>query len=313
MEHSKAFAMGVAFRLGAEFGRCEMAQDAKVSEKVKRWITVNGTHIPIGKSGQPMNAAGKRAFAVTAPTRHEKQYRRTENGTIAKQDAKNRQVEAGAASKNDGAFKHPMMQPLQKQYDAVAKQAGHIYNVIEGIAHSLGATLVGKEYAVKSASSTERKVLGKAAEIAEQRNRKQVAPEDVRQAFSQMTDVTRFTVMGRHDSLPILSKKVAQGLKEKGYTVVERDNKYLKRDAEYKGIHLLAQDPKTSTVFEVQVHSPRSMGVKNTNHKLYEEQRLSTTTVARKAELGAQMKKNVGEMPGPKGIGRLRWEKGKTK
>ena len=56
----QAFKMGLAFSLGRQLSNGEVATDSNISKKIQRWITIKGTHVPIGKGGIPLNKVGKK-------------------------------------------------------------------------------------------------------------------------------------------------------------------------------------------------------------------------------------------------------------
>ena len=55
-----AFRAGMAFSLGRGLASGQIAVDSSISKKIQRWITIKGTHIPIGKRGIPVNKVGKK-------------------------------------------------------------------------------------------------------------------------------------------------------------------------------------------------------------------------------------------------------------
>ncbi len=52
-------------------------------------------------------------------------------------------------------------------------------------------------------------------------------------------------------------------------------------------------------IFELQFHTSQSLKIKEKNHKLYEEARLSSTKLERKEELKVIMKNNTKKVPIP--------------
>lgn len=119
-----------------------------------------------------------------------------------------------------------------------------------------------------------------------------------------MTDIVRYTQLGDHQSLVKNAIATVGKLQGQGYEVTEIDNKWLKPDADYKGIHMTVVS-KEGQPFELQFHSPESLAVKNKNHMLYEESRKVSTPKTRKHELQSQMKANTAAMPSPDGIENL--------
>ena len=130
--------------------------------------------------------------------------------------------------------------------------------------------------------------------------------EDYTRGFD---DIVRFTVMSDHDDTVGTVKDTIRSLKDKGYELVELDNKWLPtkdkngniKPSEYKAVHLTFKSP-TGENFEVQVHSNETMKVKDVNHALYEEQRKPKTSESRAAELGKKMADNSAKLKEPRGI-----------
>ena len=297
MNKELARQLGIAFALGMRLGRNpELANDAGIARKIIKWITVKGTHIPLDKRGVPLSKKGKEIFEDQKPAREYQQYKRTEPKEIKKQNEINKGIQAGEKSLKDGKFTDLDMKKLQGRYDSIAQRGRELYGDIEKVAKSLGASMIGKDFAVKQASSTQRKVI----------DRSHGKSDLYEEKFNGLSDLMRYTIMGRHESIPVLTKKVSRVLKEKGYNVVERSNRYLEKDPTYKGVHLKAIDPKTNVSFEIQIHSPLSMKYKDVNHLLYEKERLPETEPDERAMLREQMKKNAAKIPQPKGIKRIR-------
>ena len=136
--------------------------------------------------------------------------------------------------------------------------------------------------------------------------RKSKTDEDYTRGFD---DIVRYTILSDHDDTVKTVNDSIKKLGDKGYELVELDNKWLPtvdsqgnvKPSEYKAVHLTFKSP-TGENFEVQVHSKESMKVKNLNHKLYEEQRSPKTSEGRAIELGAKMAKNLLGLKEPQGI-----------
>ncbi|MEU8706866.1 ATP nucleotide 3'-pyrophosphokinase [Streptomyces sp. NPDC048565] len=77
------------------------------------------------------------------------------------------------------------------------------------------------------------------------------------------------------------------------------------RDSGYKGLNTGWRAPGYGQLFEVQFHTPASKHAQEVTHLLYEEQRLPSTTPARKAELQAQQNAAFAAVPVPPGADRL--------
>lgn len=188
---------------------------------------------------------------------------------------------------------HGASAKTQEIYDNARANEKLITPVMTEIAAELGCEMTGLEYSVKTASSVadklERKVAGGMTEA---------------EAISKMNDLVRYTQLGAHNDLVANAVSTKGMLEAKGFEVTEVDNKWLKQDAVYKGIHMTVKSPEGQS-FELQFHSSESMAVKNENHKMYEESRKVGTSDDRRAELEAKMKSNTSSMPNPAGAERL--------
>lgn len=151
-------------------------------------------------------------------------------------------------------------------------------------------SLEGLEHRIKDQKSLVRKLISKSLQ-------KGISVEEY---AKRVTDVLRYTNVSTADNLTKDYFNIVDYMQEKGYNVVEIGNTF-NSSAPYKGINTLLAD-KTGYVFELQYHTPESIAVKEINHKLYEEQRLDSTSDARKAELTAQMIKNSASIPIPKNV-----------
>ena len=78
--------------------------------------------------------------------------------------------------------------------------------------------------------------------------------------------------------------------------MIEVTNTLKDVSASYRGINTLVQNAR-GYVFELQFHTKESLEVKEKNHKLYEEQRLASTSKLRKLELDKTMRKNAQMIP----------------
>lgn len=119
-----------------------------------------------------------------------------------------------------------------------------------------------------------------------------------------VTDVLRYTNVSESDNLAKDYFVVIDSLNQKGYNLIEVTNTFDKNVA-YKGINTLVKD-KDGYIFELQFHTPKSLEVKEINHKLYEEQRLDSTDEKRKIELMNIMRNNSNSINIPNGIDRIK-------
>lgn len=187
----------------------------------------------------------------------------------------------------------------QAMYDNALREEPRITDVMIELADKQGTSLSGIEFSAKTGSSVAEKI---------ERKREELPPgveKTDEEILASMGDLVRYTVMSEHDDIVKMTEAFMKGFKSKGYTVVELDNKYLVERATYKGVHLGVVND-AGQIFEVQVHSERSLKVKNINHKLYKEAEKVTTPPARKAELEKQMIDLASTLPNPKNIEKLK-------
>lgn len=116
-----------------------------------------------------------------------------------------------------------------------------------------------------------------------------------------MTDVLRYTQVSDPDNLAEDCLLAMDNLRKMGYSTVEATNTLKYTNAVYRGINTLVRAP-DGYVFELQYHTPQSLEIKEINHKLYEEQRLASTSIARKLVLKKQMRDNARKIEMPIGI-----------
>ena len=187
----------------------------------------------------------------------------------------------------------------QVMYDNVLREEPRITDVMIELADKQAASLSGIEFSAKTGSSVAEKIERKRAEL----------PPGVEKTdeeiLASMGDLVRYTVMSEHDDIVKVTEAFMKGFKDKGYTVVELDNKYLVEGATYKAVHLGVVND-AGQKFEVQMHSERSLKVKNINHELYKEAEKVSTPLARKAELEKKMIDLASTLPDPKRIEKLK-------
>lgn len=187
----------------------------------------------------------------------------------------------------------------QQKYNLARSSEKLITPVMQSIASELGCEMTGLEFSVKTGSSVSEKI-----------ERKKASGMTEEEAISSMKDIVRYTQLSDHSAIVKDAIATREKLEAKGYEITEVDNKWLKKDADYKGIHMTVVSPEGQS-FELQFHSPESLSVKDKNHKLYEESRKPDTPAPRKKELQAQMRANTASMPDPDGIDGLQnFEKG---
>ena len=117
-------------------------------------------------------------------------------------------------------------------------------------------------------------------------------------------DAVRYTAVFETASFTAGYKNVKQALLSQGYEEVRCKNFY-KMYEEGKSCQKAVQcvyKNKSGQMFELQFHTPRSLGAKEINHPLYEEQREKTTSKERFTALNNTMTKISANVPNPAGV-----------
>ena len=104
----------------------------------------------------------------------------------------------------------------QKLYDAICTNEQKITTEMNRIASDIGVEMVGLQNRIKSASSVAEKI--------RRMENKGISEEE---AILGMYDIIRYTQQSSHDKVCENTNKTIEILKEKGYDIVEIDNKYL--------------------------------------------------------------------------------------
>ena len=190
----------------------------------------------------------------------------------------------------------------QRIYDEKVKDGKKITDDMVDIVGGLSnARLLGLDNCIKGGASVSRKIDTKREDDIKQ-GRKPKTDEEYVKGFG---DITRFTVKSDHDSIVNTANTVVKELGEKGYKVVELENKYIGENQTYKGVHISAYS-KSGQKFEVQIHSDESMAVKNKGHKEYEIARNVETDEKTREAANAKMREYWSKLKDPKGIQKLK-------
>ncbi|EPS56758.1 TPA: anti-CBASS protein Acb1 family protein [Clostridium botulinum] len=200
---------------------------------------------------------------------------------------------SGSEAEKDCILKN-CSKEIQRIYDNNRKNEKVITPVMNDIAKELNSKMYGLEFSVKTASSVEDKIA-----------RKKKIGFTEKEAIESMGDIVRYTQLCEHDKIANNTLKTIEILTEKGYDVIEIDNKYLDTISDYKGVHINAISPEGQK-FELQIHSEESMDVKNKIHPLYEEARNVNTSKERSKELSQIMKNISSKLPKPKDIDNIK-------
>lgn len=197
-----------------------------------------------------------------------------------------------SASGGGAAAGSPTAETEAKRLVTKAKEKEKVLtSMLQGCAGQVGGEMIGLQYAVKSEESLSRKIKSEMLE-------KGVTVEE---AAASIRDVNRYTMQLTEDNFVSGYNSTMETLRKNGYEVARVKNTLANPNAEYRGVNTNIRNPDGS-VWELQFHTAKSLEVKEVNHKLYEKQRLDTTSAAEKAALGREMAQNSAAIPTPKGI-----------
>lgn len=203
--------------------------------------------------------------------------------------------------KDDAHFE--TLKDLQKDYETICAREPSISKDLCGIVKDLDGRLIGFPYRLKGAGSLERKI------------KSRVESDDIspQKAISEMGDIIRYTALSpTHDALGETANKIIEGMKKAGYHIVEVDNKWLKPKGGYRGLHLAVVTPDWKQQFELQIHSKKSMEIKQRQHPIYEVTRTMKNDDKRKDVLTNIMMAMGDSLPMPKGIEKIISKKNKN-
>ncbi|MBQ6679534.1 MAG: hypothetical protein IJM76_05870 [Lachnospiraceae bacterium] len=200
----------------------------------------------------------------------------TEKDVVYQEDEKGNTVASipGLAAKVDNAIKGS--ERMRKVFEDALADSKIITEDMLAAAKKSGAYLVGLENSCKGASHLEDKAERKLEKYRAETGDKNATVDDV--AENGLGDLVRFTAMAPNERFVDAVIGVEESLKEKGYTIAGRENKFLKKDGTvnndgtYRAVHVTAISPSGRTI-EVQVHSPESEEVKIANTPDYKKQR----------------------------------------
>lgn len=162
---------------------------------------------------------------------------------------------------------------------------------VKTVARVSTATLVGFDHRLKSPDSLKRKVAT---------SMKGAPGTTVDQALAKVSDSVRYTLQWPDaqytKGVAVASTMIAAW----GNDSVKWSNTWDRKKG-YKGINSAWRDAWFGHVFEIQFHTPASKWAQEETHKLYEEQRLPSTTPERAKELQAQQDAIFAKVPVPVG------------
>ncbi|MFE9333771.1 ATP nucleotide 3'-pyrophosphokinase [Streptomyces sp. NPDC006925] len=166
---------------------------------------------------------------------------------------------------------------------------------IRAAARLSGAELVGFDARLKSPDSLKRKV---ATSMEEKPGR------TVEKALARINDSVRYTLQWP-------DARYTRGVTVAATTLADWGNSTVKwsttwgREKGYKAVNSSWAAPRSGHVFEVQFHTPAGKQAQLRTHKLYEEQRLPSTSPARAQELQREQDRIFAAVPVPEGAAAL--------
>ncbi|MEU2391411.1 ATP nucleotide 3'-pyrophosphokinase [Streptomyces sp. NPDC007369] len=158
-----------------------------------------------------------------------------------------------------------------------------------------GAEPVGFDHRLKSPDSLKRKV---ATSLKEQ------PQQDVDTVLARLSDAVRYTLQWPDTAYTDGVATASTLLSAWGHENTKWSHTW-GRTSGYKGLNTGWRAPRSGQLFEVQFHTPASKHAQEVTHLLYEEQRLPSTSPARKKELQAQQDAEFAAVPVPAGASRL--------
>ncbi len=188
-----------------------------------------------------------------------------------------------------------MTREQMKAYNKLVVEEPAISKKMKDMAKDTNQTLKGYKFRLKTEQSYSRKVKSDMLEnnISE------------KQAIKDMNDVIRYTLVSSPKNLVKNFNKTKKLFKDDSYKLLRVKNSWTNKNMAYKGVNCVFQSP-NGEKFEVQFHTPESFSMKqNELHKMYEEQRLPTTSTARRVELEKMMLELSKTLEVPKDIEKI--------
>lgn len=177
----------------------------------------------------------------------------------------------------------------EKHYNVSIFKEPEITKELKQVISKTNGELSGLQYRLKTEASYTRKVEKEIIDLQKSVDKAgKVYTITKSDAIYNMRDVVRYTSISSKETLVADFNDIIDNLEDSGYKLVKVKNTFKKYE-EYKGINCTLEDV-NGYQFELQFHTPQSFDLKNGElHKLYEKQRLVTTTAEEKASLRKQM------------------------
>ncbi|MEV4743543.1 ATP nucleotide 3'-pyrophosphokinase [Streptomyces sp. NPDC049555] len=157
------------------------------------------------------------------------------------------------------------------------------------------AEVIGFDHRLKSPDSLKRKVATALNES---------PGHNVNEVLTTVNDSVRYTLQWPDRRYTAGVRTASATLVAWGNGSVKWSNTWERKDG-YKAINSAWRAPRSGQRFEVQFHTPASKHAQEVTHKLYEEQRLPSTSPQRKRELQEQQNAAFAAVPVPKGAEHL--------
>jgi hypothetical protein len=180
-----------------------------------------------------------------------------------------------------------------RTYERAAAAEREISPAVVDAVHDADGHLERFDSRLKGIDSLARKLDGKLADI---------SPSDfekIHAAENSINDAVRYTAVVPADGYWGHGDAVIKALEERGFTLEEDPGGWKVPDV-YRGRNLTFQSP-DGMQFEVQIHTGDSLSAAEQTHPMYEEWRLPTTSLERKAELKALQAEIFNSVPIPDG------------
>ena len=187
-------------------------------------------------------------------------------------------------------------------YDESAKKEPAITRDVVDCVSGASGTMFGLPFRLKQPTSLGRKIAEDALAIGKKYNLSQDAAIMI--ALYGIKDAIRYTAAFPADRFTIGYNKVKRFMQKKGYKEIRCKNffqYYEKGTSQQKAIQCVFKAP-DGTLFEFQFHTINSLGIKEINHKLYEEYRSESTPVSKKRILDLRMKMLSANVEAPAGV-----------
>lgn len=175
--------------------------------------------------------------------------------------------------------------------DAAKRREPELTRLVKQCAEEAGGEVVGLEFCIKSEESLVRK-------IKEINRRKEAVSLDF---AKNIKDVNRYTIMFSETNFVDGFTKSMGILKKSGNDVISVSNTLKDVNTQYRGVNTSLKR-KDDSMWELQFHTPKSLEIKEINHKMYEISRLSTTPKDEKERLVKLMEENAKTIPTPKNV-----------